>query len=601
MRVSIFTDELFMDASRAIPVIASWGCKTVDFRGNINGKGIEYQTDDELRVLKSQVEEHGLCVGVLQSSLCKVHLPDAKRIEDELRKLEGIIRAADILGTKLVRSFNFWQPSKDEFGTLVIRPDMFQIAMDMYAPIAKRAKEAGLVLGIENCGQSVQEIAAILDALAVCEWGVAWDVSNHWDQVPGIEDESKQFEYILSCLKRSNMVHVKASSILPELDGVKIDWPRILRGVQALGIEGFTISIETHNPQGSPFSNEEASRLSYEAIIAALPKKSYSSLEEAIATRRVFPRSYENNPVNFIIWGKDTGHSYEDQLANTLGCNLYGVADIAENDPQIFLNDPTVEAVYLLPGTHDELVVRCIQAGKHVLITQPIGRCLKTYADAVAEAEDKGTLFGVDLSQRYNDTWLSLCEAYNNGYFGRVVSASVHLKIGNELSYQGEACNLIKEAMHDIELLVWVLGIPKKVMGYIAAHTGTVENLIMSVWEYENGMLVNILVADNYPSDKSYSRVEIHGTSGAFMAEVGGSSPDSVKWLSGGKWTSVMPYPAEAEYANAADNLASAIRLGANIECPGTDCIKSQTVLDAIYRSAARQGEWINLLGDEYE
>ena len=81
----------------------------VDFRAMINGKPIEKLTDEEVYALKAALDAHGINPGVFQSSLCNVHLPDAVRQAEEMEKLEGIIRAAKILGTNLVRSFCYWQ------------------------------------------------------------------------------------------------------------------------------------------------------------------------------------------------------------------------------------------------------------------------------------------------------------------------------------------------------------------------------------------------------------------------------------------------------------------------------------------------------------
>ena len=104
--ISIFTDELFCDTDKALPKIVQWHCKYVDLRGNINGKGIEYQTEEELIALKAQLDTFGLKVGALETSLCKVHLPGADICAKEEEKLEGIIRAANILDCRLVRAFN---------------------------------------------------------------------------------------------------------------------------------------------------------------------------------------------------------------------------------------------------------------------------------------------------------------------------------------------------------------------------------------------------------------------------------------------------------------------------------------------------------------
>ena len=84
MYISIFSDEFYKDIYEVLPVIKEWGMTHVDFRGRINGKPIEKQTDEELYELKAALDSYGLKAGVIQSSLCKVHLPDKERQEMEM-------------------------------------------------------------------------------------------------------------------------------------------------------------------------------------------------------------------------------------------------------------------------------------------------------------------------------------------------------------------------------------------------------------------------------------------------------------------------------------------------------------------------------------
>ena len=155
MYISVFTDELQKEVTDILPTIASWGMEYVDFRSRINGKMIENQTPQELKTLRSQLKELGLQTGVIQSSLGKVHLPDADGLKREMEKLEGIIRAADALDCRYVRSFNFWQHDQNDprCGELAMRPDALANVLEMYYPFAKRAQEAGLILGLKTAGR----------------------------------------------------------------------------------------------------------------------------------------------------------------------------------------------------------------------------------------------------------------------------------------------------------------------------------------------------------------------------------------------------------------------------------------------------------------
>ena len=77
MYISVFTDELKQEVTSILPTFAQWGMEYVDFRGLINGAPIERQTTEQLKALKAQMDSLGLKTGVIQSSLCKKHLPDA--------------------------------------------------------------------------------------------------------------------------------------------------------------------------------------------------------------------------------------------------------------------------------------------------------------------------------------------------------------------------------------------------------------------------------------------------------------------------------------------------------------------------------------------
>jgi len=629
MRISVFTDELAFDVAAALPAIAGWGCKTVDFRGMINGRGIEFQTDDELRAIKKQMDELGLKAGVLQSSLLKVHLPDEERLAKEMEKLEGLIRASKILGTRLVRAFFGWQPEavdENMIGTLVVAPDMFQRVLNMFRPFADKAREAGLIFGFENCGVTAYEIVALLDALDIPGWGIAWDVSNHWELVPNIDDAQAQKEYILMCLRRTNMLHVKAISILPEIMITKIDWPRILRGVAALQVEDMPVSVETHNPKGSPFTNEEASRLVYEAITACLPTQAPGGLEEAVAVRAVFKRSYADNPVRFVVVGLSMGRFRANQLTQTPGCELFGVVDILEErarevgkqfnvpwatDPQVFLDDPRVEVMYIVTptGLHCEMAIRCMRAGKHVLITKPMDWHADPCREAIAEAKKQGVLFGVDFDLRYHNPLLSLIEASKRGYFGRILSATVQLKIlrtqkyydangawRGTVRYDGGGA-MSNQGIHEIDRIICVLGMPRRVTGFTAtqAHVIEAEDLGFGAWQYDNGAVVTFYSTTSYPVETWYSRVEIHGTAGAFISENGGANPDMERWLIDGKWTDKAPYFVAPTFSQGSDNFASAVRLGTPLVGPGEEGLKSRVVLDAMYKSAANGSVWIEV------
>ncbi|MDT8299605.1 MAG: TIM barrel protein, partial [Spirochaetaceae bacterium] len=223
MRLSIFNDEVGLDITEAVSQFRDWGMEWVDLRGRVLGREFCMLEENEMDDIVRLLDASHLKVACLQSSLAKVHLPGPEELESESRKLEGIIRAADKFNCPLVRSFFFWQPNADRKGDLAVHPDQLQKVLDRFGPLAERAKRAGLTLVFENCDVTVPECLAVLDSLAVPEWGLAWDCANEW-----LDDAAPDDEGIALRVKRSRNIHIKAEGMVPGLADAIVPWEKIL-------------------------------------------------------------------------------------------------------------------------------------------------------------------------------------------------------------------------------------------------------------------------------------------------------------------------------------------------------------------------------------
>ncbi|MCL2479819.1 MAG: Gfo/Idh/MocA family oxidoreductase [Treponema sp.] len=631
---SVFTDELYMDAAAALPIIKSWDCEYADFRGMINGKGIEFQTDAELKALKAQMDGLGLKTGVLQSSLCKVHLPDRERQQKELERLEGLIRASKILGCSLVRSFFYWQPEEvDEslFGQLAVRPDLMTGVLEMFAPIKKRALEAGLIIGFENCGITCDEVIAFCNALNVPQWGLAWDVSNDLYLNP----QAQWSAHFVKCIKRTVLVHVKAVSIIKDIgdDPVKnskepiVPWNRVLRGITA-SHKDLPVSIETHNPQGSKFTHEEATKRSFDLIRDAWPSGAPGgSIEEAVSAAAQFdfpPCPFKDNPVRFVVVGMGMGKFRAQQLTENPAVKLVGVCDInAEkakaagvqfgvkysDDINVFLKDPEVEVMYVVipTGLHCEVAEQCLKAGKHVLTTKPMDVSLEACDRAIAVAKEKGLLFGVDYDMRHTSQMMELVQAQRKGYFGRILSANVNLYVSRDQKYYDEngawrgtfrydgGGAMSNQGVHEVDRMLEVLGMPKKVRAGMARQTHFIEaeDIGWSEWDYGTGLVVRYASTTSYPIPTWYARIEIHGTDGAYIYTSGGPEGEHAWWSKrDGAWTETAPYAFKRRWRCGSDNFANSVRTGEPLSISAEVGRKARAILDAIYKSARGNGGW---------
>ena len=628
MYISIFSDELYKDIYEVLPIIKQWGLTHVDFRGRINGKPIEKQTDEELYALKAALDEYGLKPGVIQSSLCKVHLPDTDRQAREMEKLEGIIRASNILGTKLVRSFFYWQHDQHDpaCGELAMRPDALAEVMQMFAPIAKRAKEAGLILGFENCGVTPDEVICVLEALNVPEWGMAWDVSNMFELLP--EAEGDCVAYFTKALKYANMVHVKCRGVetLPQLKYKKVPWDRVLAGVAVTG-KDMPVSVETHVPKESDLDKQETSRHVYEYIKKTVPASAPGDMESALSPKLRFVRPYADDPVRMVVVGLGMGKNRCAQISETSGIRLYGVCDINEEkaksvaqmynvpystDMRTFLEDPQVEVMYIVTptGTHCDLAMQCFAAGKHVLTTKPMDASYQKCDEAIAMAKEKGLLFGVDFDLHFRGPLTELKHAVDCGFFGdRILGANITLNIRRSQKYYDENGKwrgtwdldgggaLSNQGIHEIDRLITILGVPDEVRAETARQTFDIEaeDYGSTEWRYKNGSIARLAVTTSYPASSWYVRLEVYGDKGAYLNVSGGAEESRISWFRDGKWSDTAPFPCQRQWQQGSDNFAYCLRTGEKLAVTAEMGRTARYVLDKMYESAANGGSWVRV------
>ncbi len=622
MFLSAFTDELGLDIAEALPIIKSWGLDYVDLRGRVFGRHFEGLSAQQLRELKGLLDGHGLKVGCLQASLAKVHLPDAARQAAEMGRLEGIIRAADALGCRLVRSFFYWQPPVDQRGQLAesaLRRTLQQV-VDMFRPLAERAREADLVLAFENCGVTTDEVAAVLEALGRPTWGLAWDVRNEWRGSP--QRQQNEARYVQRMARLSRVVHVKARGAVQGLEEA-IPYDRVLEALHNSGYEG-PVSVETHNPDRS-VDDADQTRNVVKALRRAWPSAAPGAVDVEEPRYREVTRDYE--PVGFVIVGLGMGKSRARQVQLTPGARLVGVVDIdkrraeqvgeeldvahtGELDP--WLGNDEVEVVYAMTptGRHAEVALRALEAGKHVLTTKPMEASIQACDAMIRAAKDAGLLLAVDFDRRFRADILCLKAAVEGGVFGRLLSGHTRLSARRTMAYfrsdggwrgtrrlDGGGV-LSNQNIHHLDEVAFTIGIPRRVRCTVWTqdHNIEAEDLAIGLLEFADGLVISLYATTSYPQPTWYHELELHGTDGAFsMASGGPLEQPRMLWFAEGAWRSDPPRTVEPEWLNAADNMAAAVRTGAPLVCSGRDGRRTQSILHALYESAYGDQGWVNV------
>ena len=635
MYTTVFADALQMEVKDALPIIKSWGMEYVDIRERVNGKIIHQLSEAELKDLKKQIDDLGLKVGAIESYIGKCHMNNVD-MDAEWEKLEGVIRASKILECNMVRSFFFWQPkvkdggnADEKYGKLKDLPEERKKLVELYAPLAKRAKEAGLKIAFENCGATCYDVFAFLEELDIPEFGLCWDVEHDLDDFRP-KDWAVFFK---KCLSKTIMVHVKGASMHSEIPGTKVPWDRVLGGVAATRRE-MPISIETGS-KVAPLDPVEVTKYIYDTLKTVWPYKVPESIDSAVAEppekedTRVFPPCpYADNPVRLVVVGLGMGRYRVNQIMKTPGIKLMGVCDtnlerakdVGENvgvpysdDINVFLNDPEVEAMYVVTptGLHCSVSEQCLLAGKHVLTTKPLDVSIENCRRVIKIAKEKGLLFGVDFDLHHTPELPDLMEAVKRGYFGRLLHVYCNIYINRpqayfdenggwrgtwELDGGGSMCN---QGVHEIDRVVSAFGMPKRIRARMALETHRIETEDhgWSEWEYEDGFVVRYSSTTSYPLPTWYLSVEAHGTEGAYVHKTGGPEGSHTWWARAmGEWTTKAPYPNEYRWRQGSDHFAYCLRMGEPYPLDGDAGLKSVRVLDAIYKSAKTEdGDWINV------
>lgn len=198
---------------------------------------------------------------------------------------------------------------------------------------------------------------------------------------------------------------------------------------------------------------------------------------------------------------------------------LVAVCDIIEERAMNFLKDYSAEAYYtnyrdLLnnpdidvvsictpSGMHAQMGVYAARAGKHVLVEKPMALSLKD-ADALIKAcEDNGVLLAVCHQNRYNPAVRKLRKAIEDGRFGKLTHASAVVRWFRPQDYYDQAswrgtwamdggC-LMNQSIHNIDLLLWMMGEAESVFGYTSTNLRKIEaeDVGVAVVRFKNGAL----------------------------------------------------------------------------------------------------------------
>ncbi|MGH7143229.1 MAG: Gfo/Idh/MocA family protein [Planctomycetota bacterium] len=322
--------------------------------------------------------------------------------------------------------------------------------------------------------------------------------------------------------------------------------------------------------------------------------------------------------IGFAVVGLGMGYARAKTVKQTPGANLAWVIDLnperAEKvgaelecrwstDIKKALKDPKVDVVLVMTpsGLHLPTALKAIQAGKHTITTKPMEVTLKKCDRMIAAADKAGVLLGVDFEARYHDTNQKIKYALENNLFGKVILCEARLKWYRSQEYYDKGGwrgtwkmdgggALANQTIHQIDLLRWFMGKPKRVIGLtgIFNHKIETEDLGQALIEFESGARGGILGTTTFPGSP-YAGMEIHGTEGGVLA-----TRETPEWyFLEGCTDRKDKLDRKAPWKNVIENVVAAVADKAPLLCDGRDGRTAIELLDAVYRSGRKSGRAI--------
>ena len=272
------------------------------------------------------------------------------------------------------------------------------------------------------------------------------------------------------------------------------------------------------------------------------------------------------------------------------------------------LDDPTIAAILLLtpPNTHFDLALQSANAGKHILMEKPLETNLARAEALVAATEAARVKLGIVLQHRFRPGARSLAKAIQDGHLGTLVSAAVRTYNWRPQSYYDEPGRgtkardgggvLLTQAIHTIDLLISLVGLPDEVVAYVttsAIHRMETEDLAAGTLRFANGALGSITATTcAYPGFAD--AIDIIGSKGTARLDGGCLSADLHDGTSrslndddnvGGAGANPMAFPHRDHRAVIADFL-SAIEQDRAPAVSGREALKVHRLIDAMLQSA---------------
>jgi len=179
-------------------------------------------------------------------------------------------------------------------------------------------------------------------------------------------------------------------------------------------------------------------------------------------------------------------------------------------------------------GAHMDPAIEAARCGKHVICEKPLEITLDRIDKMIKAHAKAGTKLGGIFNYRYSDTLKHLKAAIDNGRFGIITYASIHVPWWRSDDYYKDSWHgtlkldgggaLMNQAIHMIDILQHLMGPVDSLQAYTATlgHSIEVEDTAAAVLKFKNNAL-GVIYGSTASFPGQFRRIEITGTKGTVV------------------------------------------------------------------------------------
>ncbi|QQE80313.1 Gfo/Idh/MocA family protein [Alicyclobacillus sp. SO9] len=197
------------------------------------------------------------------------------------------------------------------------------------------------------------------------------------------------------------------------------------------------------------------------------------------------------------------------------------------------LENPQLDtiAITVPSGLHYRIAREALLRGKHVVLEKPMTLSLIEARSLIQIAETRQRKLIVCHQKRFFPHLRSIKGLMDRRGLGRVVTASLSLMYNRNDNYYNQSAwrgtwkmdggVLLNQAIHDIDILLWLTGQPRTVQGFVERLIRPIEaeDTAAAAIVLENGTLLTIDATVCATEGTSREAVAVTGSAGAFVLE----------------------------------------------------------------------------------